>query len=129
LQLNLSVTLSGNRVVQLQTLFTSIFERADMSSKVFKYEFSPGVPMEEVESSLLLSILGCESLHGETEVHLNATHKLEPQLRTCVIDVGTDVGKDLNRLFAGFLRREFGRSQFNVKRVDELPKDLIQRKN
>lgn len=91
-----------------------------MSSHAFRYEFTPEVPLEEVKSSLLLSILGVESLHGETEVHLNASHVIDTHQRTCLIDVGTDVGRDLNRLFAGFIRREFGRSQFSVQRVDSL---------
>ncbi|WP_425613604.1 hypothetical protein NA78x_003439 [Anatilimnocola sp. NA78] len=87
-------------------------------SQVFRYQFAPDVPMEEVESSMLLSILGVESLHGETEVHLNTSYSLDIINRTCVIDVSTPVGVDLNQLFAGFIRREFGRSQFKVQRTN-----------
>jgi hypothetical protein len=89
-----------------------------MKSMVFRYEFHGDIPMEEVESSLLLSLLGVESLHGETEVQLNAHYSLEPAARSCLVDAGTQVGRDLNRLFAGFIRREFGRDQFRVRRVD-----------
>ena len=86
-----------------------------MRTRVFRYEFDRDVPMEEVESSLLLSILALESLHGETDTQLNAAHYFDPDKRTCVIDAGTEVGRDFNRLFAGFLRREFGRDQFSVR--------------
>ena len=74
--------------------------------------------MEEVESSLLLAVFGVESLHGETDVQLNAGHFFDPQRRSCVIDAGSHVGRNLNRLFAGFLRREFGPNKFTVRRVD-----------
>ena len=89
-----------------------------MRSRVFRYAFSASVPMEEVESSLLLAVLGVESLHGETEVHLSAAHRLDPQRRTCVVDASSEAGRNLNRLFAGFLRREFGRHQFTVRRLE-----------
>lgn len=89
-----------------------------MPSRVFQYEFDASVPMEEVESSLLLSVLGVESMHGETEVHLNAAHSFDLARRTCVVDADSEVGRNLNQIFAGFLRREFGRHQFSVRRID-----------
>jgi len=88
-----------------------------MPSRVFRYLFSATVPMEEVESSLLLAVLGVECLHGETEVQLNAAHFLDPERRTCVVDADSEVGRNLNKLLAGFLRREFGQNQFTVRRI------------
>ena len=88
-----------------------------MSARVFRYQFDSQVPIEEVESSLLLAILATESLHGETDVQLNVIHTLDTQRRICVIDAGSDVGRSLNKIFAGFLRREFGRDQFTVRRL------------
>jgi hypothetical protein len=41
-----------------------------------------------------------------------------PAARTCVVDTGTEVGRDINRLFCGFLRREFGGGAFRVERLD-----------
>ena len=90
-----------------------------MRSRVFRYVFSASVSMEEVESSLLLAVLGAESLHGETEVQLNAGHFFEPERRTCVVDAETEAGRNLNKLFAGYLRREFGRHEFTVRRIKE----------
>lgn len=88
-----------------------------MRSKVFQYQFTNDVPLEEIESSLLLSVISVESLHGETEVQLNATHDFDLQRRICIIDAGTEVGRDLNRIFAGFLRREFGAKSFRVRHI------------
>jgi hypothetical protein len=103
-----------------------------MNECAYRYEFGTDVPMEEVKASILLAVLGCESLHGETEVHLNAVYTLDHKQRACVIDVSSEVGKDLNRLFAGFVRREFGRSRFQVRRLDTkvgISKDQTHRDN
>ncbi len=67
--------------------------------------------------SLLLARFAVESLHGEARVLLDASHAFDPDLRACVIDAATQVGRDVNRLFAGFLRREFGPDSFRVEGV------------
>ena len=89
-----------------------------MNRDVYRYSFDDSIPMEDVESSLLLAILGVESLHGESQAHLDARYLLDAELRVCVIDGSTQAGADLNRLFNGYLRREFGADQFQVKRMD-----------
>lgn len=88
-----------------------------MSAVVYRYQFSTTVPWEEVEASLILALLAVESLHGETQVHLDAAHSFDAILRQCVIETDTPVGQDLNRLFVGFLRREFGEHAFQVNRI------------
>jgi hypothetical protein len=90
-----------------------------MTKELYRYAFTPGVPIEEVEASLLLAVLATESLHGEAQTRLDAAHYLDPTKRACVIDAVTPVGRDLNRLFTGFLNREFGADVFVVERVDE----------
>jgi hypothetical protein len=88
-----------------------------MNKEHYRYVFAPTVPPEEVEGSLLLALFAAESLHGEAQVCLDAAHYLSPDGRTCVVDAGTEVGRDLNRVFTGFLRREFGEDAFQVERV------------
>lgn len=85
---------------------------------IYRYTFPPEVPIEEVEASLLLAVLATESLHGETQTRLDAAHFLDLPKRALVIEAGTTVGRDLNRLFAGFLSREFGDDSFVVERVE-----------
>ncbi len=92
-----------------------------MTKELYRYSFSADVPLEDVEASLLLTVLATESLHGETQVRLDAAHYLDTDGRACVIDAGTAVGRDFNRLFVGFLRREFGEDSFRVERVDAEP--------
>lgn len=90
-----------------------------MTKELYRYTFNRDVPLEEVEASLLLSILATESLHGEAQVRLDAAHAFDSDHRCCVIDAHTAVGRDLNRLFAGFLTREFGADAFSVERVND----------
>lgn len=89
-----------------------------MPKELYRYVFTGDVPLEEIEASLLLAILATESLHGEAQVRLDVSHFLDADRRACVIDAGTAAGRDFNRLFVGFLRREFGEDNFQVERVD-----------
>ena len=89
-----------------------------MITDIYRYCFNEPVATEDVEASLLLAIWGCEALHGEAQTRLDASHYLDRAARACVIDAGTAVGRDLNRLFLTFLRREFGEDAFKVERVD-----------
>ncbi len=88
-----------------------------MTKDLYRYTFEPDVPLENLEASLLLAILATESLHGEAQVRLDAAHYLDQAKRACVIDAGTAVGRDLNRLFVGFIRGEFGADSFEVRRA------------
>jgi hypothetical protein len=88
-----------------------------MPSDVYRYHLADHVPAVEAESTLVLSILAVEALHGESQVRLDAAHAFDAKLRTVVIDGSTPVGRDFNRLFLGFLTREFGPASFRVERV------------
>ena len=89
-----------------------------MAQDVYRYRFQPCVDADDVESSLLLAIWGVESLHGETQTRLDAAHLFDAQKKSCVIDAGTEVGRTLNRLFLGYLQREYEEDAFTVTRVD-----------
>lgn len=89
-----------------------------MTREIYRYVFPTGVEMREVEASLLLAFLATESLHGESQVRMDAAHHLDSQRRTCAIDAHTSVGRDINRLFVGFLRHEFGDQSFSVQRSE-----------
>ena len=90
-----------------------------MGKVVYSFRFAETVPMAEVESGLLLAIWAAESLYGESQVHLDAGHAFDPERRICIVAADTSVGCDLNRLFLGFLQREFDADQFTVERVAE----------
>jgi hypothetical protein len=88
-----------------------------MSDHVFRYSFSASVDIVEVEATVTLSLLATESLHGESRVRLEAHHSFDAEGRTCTIDATGEAGRDLNRLFLGFISREFGQNSFRVERV------------
>ena len=89
-----------------------------MPNDAHQYVFYPGIAFEDVEASLLLAIFAAESLHGEAQVRLDVAHAVDSDHRTCLIDASTEVGRDLNQLFVGFVLREFGPECFAVQRVD-----------
>jgi hypothetical protein len=90
-----------------------------MTRDVYRYEFRDEVPAVEVEATLVLSIFGVESLHGESQTRLDVRHAFDAKRRVVVIDASTSVGRDLNRLFIGFMTREFGPGSFRVDRVQQ----------
>lgn len=92
-----------------------------MNKVVYRYRFHPRVPVQEIEASLLLALLATEGLHGESQVRLDAAHYFDRDHHACVIEADTPVGRDINRLFVSFMRREFGEDAFTVERVDSVP--------
>lgn len=90
-----------------------------MVRDVFRYRFAPTVPLEEVELSLLVAIVAAESLHGEPAVRLDLAYVVDTTSHACVIDGAGPAARDLNRLFIGFLSREFGEDAFTVQRVEQ----------
>ena len=92
-----------------------------MPSDVYRYEFTDVVPAAEIETTLILSLFAVEALHGESQTRLDAGQALDSKRRTVVIDAATEVGRDLNRVFIGFISREFGPGSFRVERVHRNP--------
>lgn len=88
-----------------------------MSRDIYKYEFSVDIPIQDVEQSLDLSVLTAESLHGRPQVRLDASFYLDREQRACIIDAGTEVGRNIASIFTGFLTSEFGEEAFKVKRI------------
>ncbi|WP_439630592.1 hypothetical protein [Gemmata sp.] len=88
-----------------------------MSPPKYRYTFDPGVPVGDLEETLLLAVIATESLHGESQTRLDLDQAFDAAARAAVVDASTDVGRDFNRLFVGFAAREFGRRSFQVERV------------
>ena len=96
-----------------------------MLTNIYRYEIAEPVAIGEVEDTLLLALAAAENLHGASQVRLDAEHAFDPVLRVCVVNAATDVGRDLNKLFAGFLTREFGASAFRVERIAPAPTTTV----
>lgn len=89
-----------------------------MTRELFRYRFDADVAFEDVEAALVLSLLACECLHGEVETRLHAKHAADAAKRACVVDVSTEVGRDLAKLFTGFVRHEIPERCFTVSHMD-----------
>ena len=88
-----------------------------MDTNAYRYEFPPGVPIDEVEDTLMLSALAVECLHGRTQLRLDGAFRLDKEGHSCVVDGRSDVGRSIARIFTGFLTREFGEDGFKVRKV------------
>ncbi len=82
---------------------------------MLRFTFSKQVDMACVEDTLVLAVLAAESIHGRTDIRLDACFRLQPG--TCSIDNGTPVGRTITRVFTGYLAREFGEGAFTIVRV------------
>jgi hypothetical protein len=89
-----------------------------MPAVVYRYQFSANVPVADIESTWVLTVLSCECLYSEARVRLEATHSLDAERRMMVIDASTKVGRTINQVFAGLMLREFGNDAFSVERLD-----------
>lgn len=90
-------------------------KRSDTQT-TYQYTFRRHVPIDDVQDTLTLAVLGAEQLHGRTRMRLDANFRLDRQRRSCTVDASTQVGQDIARLFAGFLTQEFGERAFRVRR-------------
>jgi hypothetical protein len=54
-------------------------------------------------------------------VRLDAAYYFDADTRTCVIDSGSEVGRDVCRIFGGLAIREFGETAFTVSRAHRTP--------
>jgi hypothetical protein len=88
-----------------------------MNPERVRFTFDPSIPLEDIAASLLLARWATEALHGEPVVVLEARHTLDAEKHECIVEALSAAGRDLARLFLGFLRREFAPSLFRVERL------------
>ena len=88
-----------------------------MEGRKYHYRFGDSVPFREAEDSLMLAVLAAESLNGRSNVRLDASFQVDHSRRECSVDAATPVGRQIARIFTGFLTREFGEESFRVERL------------
>jgi hypothetical protein len=81
------------------------------------FEFTPDVPIDEVEGTFRLALLATESLYGPDRVAIDAVYRVDLANRAIDVDRSNDVGGTLALLFLGYARREYGSTAFRMKRV------------
>lgn len=88
-----------------------------MNDGIYRFTFSPPVALDEAEDTLHLAIIAAESLHGQPQVRMDASYFLDRVGRCCTLNANLPVGRDVCRIFTGFLIEEFGESAFTVRRI------------
>lgn len=90
-----------------------------MRTTVYCFEFTSLISeadLDQLELTIGLAIVGAQSLHGEDAVRLDVGYYLDREKRSCAIDGATPAGRDVAKLFAGFMRNEFGSDSYTVQR-------------
>lgn len=88
-----------------------------MKQPAYRYMFERGVDMVEAEGTMLMALAAIEALHGSSAVRMDVRYRFDPRRKFCQIQASSQVGRDLSRIFAGLLSREFGPRAFQIKRV------------
>ncbi|MCA9310021.1 MAG: hypothetical protein KDA21_02385 [Phycisphaerales bacterium] len=79
-----------------------------------RYLIRTDIPMADVRETLQLATLSTASLHGETSIKLAGHFSVNEAHRCVEISASGDVGRDLNKLFAGLLCAQFGDTAFEI---------------
>lgn len=90
-----------------------------MSKPQYNYKFKEGAPIDEIGDLLFLAALAVESLHGRSSLRLDGTFQLQKPERICQISASTQVGRDIARIFTGFLCHQIGEKSFEVRLINE----------
>lgn len=98
-----------------------------MKVDVFRFEFSPDVPLAEAELTLQLAMIAAEGLVGKARVCLDASYHVDQPRRVVIVDGTNIVGAIIVRIYVGLLNREFGEEAFQVQRttVPDLYPDVV----
>jgi hypothetical protein len=89
-----------------------------MNDGIYHFTFGPSVPLDEAEETLQLALIAAEALHGQPQVRLGAGYYMDPAKRGCAVNANSPAGRDVCRIFTGFLTHEFGESAFTVRRAE-----------
>ena len=92
--------------------------KQDRHKSQYRITFRQRLDIDNVADSLTLAICGAEGLHGRARVRLDGSWWFDRQRRVCRIDGSTQVGRDIARLFIGYLVEEFGEGTFTVRRPE-----------
>ena len=87
-----------------------------MSAEHCSYTFQSGTDMVQVEDTLVLATMATEGLHGRSGIQLDASFRCDPEAYVATVNVGTDVGRTIARIFTALLSATIGEAMFRVER-------------
>ncbi len=86
-----------------------------MNPQTYSYRFNREIPWHDIEDTFLLALLAVEGLHGRTLVQMEARFKLDKEKRSLAVDINTQAGSDLAKIFTCYITREYGDKKVTVK--------------
>lgn len=85
-----------------------------MSTQTYEYRFDTKIPVQELEDTLMLSLIAVESIFGHSRVRMDGHFELDKTNHRCRIDCSNEVGTHLARIFTGYATREYGEGAVNI---------------
>lgn len=92
-----------------------------MRDPVFRFQFTADVDLGEADSTLRLSLLAAEGLHGEARVRTEVTFAVDPVRAEIRVAGGGIVTEHVVQIYTSLLTHEFGREAFTVRRDSPEP--------
>ncbi len=85
--------------------------------EVCRFQFPESVGREAIETQLALAIVSAECAFGQPQVRISAAYFISRDNLQVAIDVSTEVGEFIAKLFTGMMIRAIGEDKFSVERV------------
>jgi len=86
---------------------------------VCRFKFPSRTTREFIEASIAQAIFNAECVFGKPRVRVSGVAYYVPEdSLQCVIDVSSEVGEHVARVFTGIMINVLGEDKFQVKRVD-----------
>jgi len=88
-----------------------------MTTDVFRFAISAGVPLHETEMTLHLATVAAEGLFGAAKLRLDFGYHVDAVRRVILVDGTKDAGSAVVKIFTSLMLREFGVDAFRVSRL------------
>jgi hypothetical protein len=88
-----------------------------VTPEIYRFRFTPEVPMEHARDLVAQAILLAEGIHGPARVRLDCGYFADDARRSLVVDARTKAGQSVAVFFTQLLLNEFELAAFDVERV------------
>ena len=99
-----------------------------MIRDIYRFHFDNSVSLDGIEKALAISVIAVEAIYGEAAMRIDGVFGVDRRSRTCTIDRETDLGRDLAKVFTGFLRLSMNPGRYEVEQDEThgTPGDIFQ---
>lgn len=93
-----------------------------MNEKVLIFKFDASIPMQDLADTFNLSRIAVESLYGAVKAKIETRYHINQRAGTFALDISTDCGRDLAKIFTGFAQKEYGARAFRIEHDGDSPR-------